>query len=1856
MGEYLIKPYEISVWEDELTQNGFREKKIAVIGSNTMTGLNKIYDPVFTKKNNGEKSLSFSLRYKYFDPYSENEDVINPFSALLINERKVKLHYEDEWYDFIIKEHTESSDGLVWTYSCVDAFVLELSKTGYNIEFSTDLNNNQGTAIELATETLKNTDWEVAEDSNIGKQQIDEAIYSGTLGNNLSNIQIINADTGASVTLNAGARVYVFYSYVANKDGKFVQFVLQDTNDPPVYIIDDNNTIIATNYRITTELVYDEAANAFKYNGTIIIQLGNLETQYHAYRLAYNQLTTYDPVMGRTVKRYKLKNNNGQEIYSYTDSVQVSSGVLTNFITNGDNFNIYENGTLQGWDNEIKTHSGTWTDLTLVTKPPISSTDSLVDINFLNQIEGYLKADFHRWGDVQDTTHTYDCIFNSGIEDNASILHHIAVNDKFVFRYRARFTDTQGNADSSGAHLRLFVAKYTANETWNDHTVKNIDTGNIILSTNVLANDELNNVITNGVFSNDFKHYYIDNVEQTPTTKYIYKSTNTGNTEYVWDVDHQPTPQFVTRTNNNYIPYRYAIATARRAVSNSELTDPKTRFGIFIYYWSSGSDTDPRVCYIQDIQLTRYIEGSDGKPLTIGNIPDASAQEVEYFYEKPKEGQIAEETTLYTDYANEVIPIYNENSVKNLSISAAQSNCFNILQTIAETFECWIELEVQHDDDGSIKIIEGKPQKYVHLKEYIGHDNWAGFRYGVNLNTIERTINSDEIVTKLIVDNAQSTYTDTGSVAISYAKDNPSGENYIFNFDYFSKHGLIQGNIREEIDALNNQLKEINNTLNDKEKQRIELETAINDVNSNRNVFTQLLHEASNKQNDALDRFEELTHQTYAQYQAVHTTIDTNQKLTEEDTLLDVIGEIYTYSAVKNSYGGILTNLDEEYKELKRKLKGNETYYISLSVLVDTNYGRHVVVSVSDYDAPFKFTLDNNEYNIDVSNKYFSIASNASTITFTCTANDYRGSWSNNTVQINDNAILKFELKPTGTIIPSIESEIDELIENKQELINNFEKKYRRFIQEGTWSATDYISSDLYYLDALQVSNTSAQPVVSYSINVVEISEIAGFEYYKFNVGDKTYVEDTEFFGWANKNGVLTPAREEVIVSEIEWHLDDPANNIITVQNYKTRFEDLFQRISATVQTVQYNEATYAKISTLLDANGTINQDVLLASMNRVAGQERALTTDGSIQIHGDEILIHNLKNASNYVMINNEGIKISSDGGNTWSAAITGRGIDIGNVYTGMLNTDTVIIGNRENPSFRWDQSGISAYRLREVTRAASEQPYDLQTFVRFDQYGLYGIKNNGAFKAQNLQDVKDKAHFAVTWDGFFIRNSYTNGWVEITSDNDFRVMQRIRNDDDQDVDHERIKIGALEFDQSGNPTKYGININQTVYNQSTGEYEDIPAFTTGDDGNITITGTINATGGNFSGIVNVGPTNQNHIVIDGIDASIYSSNYQDGAGYGWLINKDGDAYFNNITARGAIKTAVFEYAEIQAVGGIFIFRPSSTIRSVEIAPNETDLIFTVEKPYLFQVGSWCKVSNYTTDGSEPNVTNILLTNGLTHTYEVIAAEGRVVTLADAAVMVQGNDAITTLKEMEGGALIDMGREDGTSNYGIGINSSDNTVNLPRRAISLFETVVNENSNPKISYKYRGILGTLPILQYTGQNPQVSQLYHNYLEGTQGIYTDNMYIGDNSKYIAFYTDNNTKKLRIAGADIVFTYEDGHGGISEKTLDEKIEEIETGIGEDAIHVEIDSSAGNIFINNVISTILRCYVYKGGMDITHDNNYIKTYTWKKINIIDGSEVQGWTPTAVALEPNAIRIAANDVDSKAVFQCMVSIEEA
>lgn len=1822
MAEMLLKPYELSVWEEELDrqQGNYKENKIAVIASNTLDIPEAAHSLILHKNVNGETTLTFSIQYRYFDPVSE-EMVVNPFAQYLVNERKIKLKYDDQWYDFIIRNHVESTDGMTWSITAEDAFVLELSKNGYSVELNTDLNNNLGTAAELAEEVLKGTEWQV--DSERLIQTIEEPLWTVTVPQpeegkppiTFSAIKLVQGKDSAGkntiietpATFSSGATLYVFYSYIASREEKYLQFIAAD--DESEFTYDDNGVITAPNYRIMEDVTYAEApgnpglAAFIQLDGTTIMEIGPIYTEHHGYRLVYNQLMKYDPVTTQMVDLYHVDYDDGerQEIYHYNNYDYTTSNVVTSYITNGEDFNIFENGSLQGWEGGL-TSGSDLIPLTLTTFPKIDKTIPLASLEYPAQIRGYLETKLDgvlteaSGEDADDTPGTFyqNVIFNSGFEDSASSIGYVGRGQEFVLRLRYGYSSSQATkqADIEPAEatsgLRAVVAKYKTvkyRKGSDVYLLKSFSPDDVIIRFDGSFTKQ-NSYITAGGFKvdggvTDYSTYLIDGVPQTPSTKYCYVDKAIDNKTFIWNPDEGEYEELLS--DSDFLNYYYTIGTAVKPISNKEMTDPLTHIGIFFYLENQGSAQAPSnpligdYLYFEDMQLTQCIRDSEGRVVTIGNIPTAAVSVTDCFYLKPKEdadpsdleicGSKEELARNLGISADLIQPTYNTNSEKILTVEESHSNCFNILQTIAETFECWVHLRVEHDEQGKLILEDNKPQKYVVFDEFAGKENFAGFKYGINLQSIERTIDSAEVVTKLIVDPIQNEYVDNGIVTIQDAKSNPTGESYLLNLDYFCKQGLIKNpsDCQSDLSDFYAQMKAYNIVLKEFEQKRINLEASMLALNSNRNVYSGMVDEAQEDRNKSLANFEETTGMSYSDYVEKWGTIDQEADASAQDkivsflkvdSIVELVSSIYQDSVVLNTYGGLLSNINEEYKQLRLECYGTEDYSFIVSrstVDIEGNPVVSVTINLSDYIEPFKggFYDSNNtlqsSFESSLSLKNFETNSEktgdvpCTTIKITEIPPNYQIKYGDTTIVPTEQSPLVIDVTNNTLknykLVPLVEQQgcvdrINEILEIKKDLETEFYAKYSRFIQEGQWSSQDYVDPDLYYLDALQVSRDYAEPKVSYSINVVDVSEIEDLQNYIFEIGDKTYIEDTEFFGWIESGpGIKMPAKEEVIVTEAEWHLDNPVENVITVQNYRTEFEDLFQRLNATVQTVQYNENSYAKTTSILNMGGTINQELLLASLNSIGGREYNLTSDGTVISDSEGILIRDLTNPRNLMRLSNGGLKISDDAGYTWRTAIDGYGINIGEVYTGVLSTKRVLIQDGNAPSFRWDSNGLSAYKKKEETDPEDAPDYDLKTYVRFDQYGLYGVKgiSHEDYVMTGIDDIEDKANFGITWHGFFIRSAHDDGRISITEDNDIQVLQGEKGDE-----IERIKIGKLTNSPIGDNV-YGIRIRNTQ-NQVT--------FETDSNGDVSITGTINALGGNFSNEVTVGKNTVNspYISIDGVNALIKSSNYASGAGPGWMINKDGDAVFNNITARGAIKTAVFEYAEIQAVGGVFLFRPSSTIRSARIGDPEqgesaNDLIVTVEKPALFTDYDWCKVSNYTTNGNEPTPTQIITNNGLTHVYQIRHAAGsNNITLVGAAIgMVGENKVVRNASDLIGGALVDMGSNTtGSNNYGIGVNSSDNTVNLPARAISLFETEVNTSATgdtPKITYKYTGILGTLPPM-----NDGVDSNIYGDMVNKQGIYTNNMYIGDEDEYVAFYTNSTTnqKELRIRAKQLLF--------------------------------------------------------------------------------------------------------------------------
>ncbi|MEG1008470.1 MAG: hypothetical protein RSE41_05105 [Clostridia bacterium] len=90
-------------------------------------------------------------------------------------------------------------------------------------------------------------------------------------------------------------------------------------------------------------------------------------------------------------------------------------------------------------------------------------------------------------------------------------------------------------------------------------------------------------------------------------------------------------------------------------------------------------------------------------------------------------------------------------------------------------------------------------------------------------------------------------------------------------------------------------------------------------------------------------------------------------------------------------------------------------------------------------------------------------------------------------------------------------------------------------------------------------------------------------------------------------------------------------------------------------------------------------------------------------------------------------------------------------------------------------------------------------------------------------------------------------------------------------------------------------------------------------------------------------------------------------------------------------------------------------------------------------------------------------------------------------------------------------------------------------------------------------------------------------------------------------------------------------------------------------IEIESTNGNVFVNNKIDTDLIAYVYKNGIDITSEINK-NSFNWKrKSNIIYTEDDIIWNENHKN-QSNIISITNVDVENKkTVFNCEVVLSD-
>lgn len=1088
-------PYSLELWEEHFIEATssvpahWDESRVVFLGGDSMDYPGKAYDIRFTQDVYGELKLEFSIDGIFTNTIGGAVEK-NYLIDYLFSEVKIKLKYDNKWYDFILKDITEThNQTFTLNCSCISLASSELSKIGYEIKFTLD--DNTGNAVQDAHSfmdaILKDTEWEYAE---AGTQEVVKDLRSDLIETveEIAFLYEINQDIDAyDFSFNNGILQKEPHSKRKIIDGYLLipYSALETEGDCFVFYTNTVDFLAQDGYFITKDRLILASLPKIKEvtttEYTIEVPKKNIYTEY----IQYNDYNNLNNSINQYCKKIKYNGNDGycREIthipdYGYkktNDPMPCYRYIVEN--------TILENRTLH------------WA-FSLTEDPNISEE---------NKQYTYYRFSTKQILHANDTLDFY-------IQDGKGI---ISVNGNWDTIWEANVIfDSQVDNKITGTKRYYYTQEIGVNGIVNYREWANLTS-----------------------FESDTIYY-----EAAFDTK---KTLDNLSDEVVFTVN-----QFfiTTRDNSNKIS---AIEVLGYGKTDETFFYQEDSAGTYVYNPITGL----------------YSEGTGS----------------------PKYKRIN-----YT-------PIETYNMYR--TIQAEKSNCFNLTQTVAETFEVWCRYLLEHDENGHISLDEnGRRKKWVTLTSSYGKKNEVGFTYGLNAKSITRNVQTNELVTKLYVDYCENNVADDGFVSIQLADDNISKENFLFNFDYFIQKGILEA-------------KQVALDLNN-----------IESSESNFDILTAVSYLGGNKKAPGYLRHLGLLNKSYDTIQSMYLGTGegslTNQLINSKTQL-----EAYRV-AIHTSNGSISGNREEDkkrYQELIRLVKEQEK---------NINY------------------------------------------------------WY---------------------------GEIEKINARKKELHREFNQKYARFIYEGNWQDSSYINHNAYYADALKVSSDASKPSVSYTIDVenLRIAEGDGYELFAYEVGDETWIEDEEYFGHYNDG---RPYHEAVIVTEIVHQLDNQLNSQITIANHSNKFEDLFQRLSATAQSYSINQQTFNRASNLT-STGALKYLSLQSSFDQ--NKQLTLISNNLVTTDDKGITVRNAANPNEIVRMISGGIVLSNDGGETYATGITAQGINTSLLSAGQINTENIrVVSTGSTGVIEMNGSELRMF-------AVGDQGFERTTDEEADSSKIYYIYN---------------------------------------------------------------------------------------------------------------------------------------------------------------------------------------------------------------------------------------------------------------------------------------------------------------------------------------------------------------------------------------------------------------------------------------------------------------------------------------------------------------------------------------------------
>ena len=307
------------------------------------------------------------------------------------------------------------------------------------------------------------------------------------------------------------------------------------------------------------------------------------------------------------------------------------------------------------------------------------------------------------------------------------------------------------------------------------------------------------------------------------------------------------------------------------------------------------------------------------------------------------------------------------------------------------------------------------------------------------------------------------------------------------------------------------------------------------------------------------------------------------------------------------------------------------------------------------------------------------------------------------------------------------------------------------------------------YLDAKEVLKNSAYPQVSYELKIglVQKNYIKTLDQILNRI---VHINDNDL-KFENVQGY---------VSKVVLKLDQPWEDSVEIKNYKTKFEDLFEKIVASTEQMKKNEYIANIINENFDDRGEFKTSAMQSVVNNVdlnyAFNNGKLTIDEENGILG--------ASDSGVVAFRGGGIFTATNKDETgnwiWNTGIVPQGINAELITTGQLDTNKIQIFAGDKVAFQLNADGLYAYKSffsdQELLDAASQNQtvatalqnnstsdLDVAQYVVHNADGLFLVAKQGALVLNEEKNgfinlTQDVKRVEVSWDGFKLRNWANN------------------------------------------------------------------------------------------------------------------------------------------------------------------------------------------------------------------------------------------------------------------------------------------------------------------------------------------------------------------------------------------------------------------------------------------------------------------------------------------------------------------